>query len=86
VDETPSPRVGLVAHGGQDIDTAVAGLHGTPTLCLGAEREGLPPVVVGACDVTATIPLQSGMESLNVAAAAAIGLQRISSITSGQES
>ncbi len=83
VEDTPSPRVGLVAHGGQDIDRAVAGLPGTPTLCLGAEREGLPPVIVEACDATATIPLQSGMESLNVAAAAAIGLQRISSIAAG---
>ena len=82
VEETPGPRVALVAHGGADIDAAIAGLSGSATLCLGAERDGLPPVVLEACDVSATIPLQSGAESLNVAAAAAIGLQRISSIGS----
>ncbi|HEU4980121.1 MAG TPA: TrmH family RNA methyltransferase, partial [Solirubrobacterales bacterium] len=44
---------------------------------LGAEREGLPPEVAGACDVRVTIPLREGVESLNVAAAAAIALHRI---------
>ena len=67
----------LVAHGGEPgwrRSTAPA------TLCLGAEREGLPAEVLAACDATATIPLRAGgAESLNVAAAAAIALQRISS-------
>ena len=36
--------------------------------------------MIAACDATATIPLHAGAESLNVAAAAAIGLQRISSL------
>jgi TrmH family RNA methyltransferase len=81
--DTPSPRVALIAHGGEDLDAALAGLSGSPNLCLGAEREGLPGEVVEACDVTATIPLQNGPESLNVAAAAAIALQRISSISTG---
>jgi tRNA G18 (ribose-2'-O)-methylase SpoU len=49
------------------------------TLCLGAEREGLPPDVVGQCDVQVTIPVRESAESLNVAAAAAIALQRIAS-------
>lgn len=50
------------------------------TLCLGAERSGLPPDVLGLCDEQVTIPLrEGGAESLNVAAAAAIALQRISS-------
>jgi TrmH family RNA methyltransferase len=82
VEETPGPRVALVAHGGTEIDAAIAALSGPATLCLGGEREGLPPVVLEACDVSVTIPLQSGAESLNVGAAAAIGLQRISSIGS----
>ncbi len=41
---------------------------------VGAEREGLPPEVIAACDETATIPLAAGAESLNVAVAGAIAL------------
>jgi TrmH family RNA methyltransferase len=74
--QTPSPRVALVAHGG----AGLAALEGASTLCLGAEREGLPPAVLAGCDAEATIPLRrGGAESLNVAAAAAIAAQRISS-------
>jgi RNA methyltransferase, TrmH family len=77
VEATPAPRAALVAHGGEGLDA----LDGVATLCLGAEREGLPAEVLDACDVTATIPLRpGGAESLNVAAAAAIGAQRISSL------
>lgn len=75
VSGTPAPRAALVAHGGgppEDI--------GRPaTLCLGAEREGLPEEVLAECETRVTIPLRPGAESLNVAAAAAIALQRISS-------
>jgi TrmH family RNA methyltransferase len=74
--ETPAPRAALVAHGGAGLEA----LKGAATLCLGAEREGLPTAVLAQCEVTATIPLRSrGAESLNVAAAAAIAAQRISS-------
>ncbi|HSS34580.1 MAG TPA: RNA methyltransferase [Solirubrobacterales bacterium] len=72
---TPEPRVALVVHGGAPLDV----LDGAATLCLGAEREGLPAAVLAECQARATIPLRSGAESLNVAAAAAIGAQRISS-------
>ena len=73
---TPAPRVALVAHGGAEPSVPSRPL----TLCLGAEREGLPTEVLGACDQHWTIPLRAGgAESLNVAAAAAIALQRISS-------
>jgi TrmH family RNA methyltransferase len=74
--ETPAPRAALVAHGGSGLET----LEGAATLCLGAEREGLPEEVLAGCDVEATIPLRpGGAESLNVAAAAAIACERISS-------
>lgn len=74
---TPEPRVALVAHGGQELDT----LDGAATVCLGAEREGLPAEVLAACDAQVTIPLRpGGAESLNVAAAAAIAAQRLSSL------
>lgn len=79
-DATPTPRLGLVAHGGAELDAAITALGSAPTLCLGAERSGLPDEVAGACDATATIPLREPVESLNVAAAAAIALQRISSL------
>jgi len=79
VEDTSAPRIALVAHGGAGLDEAIASLGAEPTVCLGAEREGLPDVIVDACDATATIPLLAGTESLNVAAAAAIALQRISS-------
>jgi TrmH family RNA methyltransferase len=74
--ETPSPRVALVAHGGAGLEA----LDDAATLCLGAERQGLPEQVLAKCDARATIPLRAGgPESLNVAAAAAIACQRISS-------
>ncbi|HEY4778073.1 MAG TPA: RNA methyltransferase [Solirubrobacterales bacterium] len=77
LEETPAPRAALVAHGGAGLDA----LAGVATLCLGAEREGLPAEVLAGCDVEATIPLRAGAaESLNVAAAAAIACERISSL------
>lgn len=79
LDATPAPRLALVAGGSNPLDEAIATLGSVATLVLGAEREGLPPEVQTACDATATIPLRAGAESLNVAAAAAIGLQRIAS-------
>jgi len=74
---TGEPRVALVTHGGEELDT----LAGAATVCLGAEREGLPDAVVAQCAHKVTIPLRSGgAESLNVAAAAAIAAQRLSSL------
>jgi TrmH family RNA methyltransferase len=74
---TPEPRVAFVPHGGEELDT----LSGAATVCLGAEREGLPDEVLAACDRRVTIPLRAGgPDSLNVAAAAAIAAQRISSL------
>jgi RNA methyltransferase, TrmH family len=77
LEATPEPRVALVPHGGEELDT----LAGAATVCLGAEREGLPGEVVAECDRRVTIPLrEGGPESLNVAAAAAIAAQRLSSL------
>jgi RNA methyltransferase, TrmH family len=75
IDSTPAPRAALVAHGGEPLE----GLDEVATVCLGAEREGLPAATVEHCDLQVTIPLRKGAESLNVAAAAAIALQRIAS-------
>ncbi len=76
IEATPEPRAALVAHGGEGITA----LDSAATLCLGAEREGLPQDVLGKCAVQVTIPLLPGAaESLNVAAAAAVACYRLSS-------
>jgi RNA methyltransferase, TrmH family len=79
VEATPEPRAALVAHGGQPLKA----LENAATICLGAERTGLPDEVLERCDLKVTIPLREGAESLNVAAAAAIALQRIASAGEG---
>jgi TrmH family RNA methyltransferase len=82
VEGTPAPRVALVAHGGAPL----AGIDGAATICLGAEREGLPDEVLSACEGQVTIPLRpGGAESLNVAAVAAICAERISSLAMLEE-
>src|SRR5215207_10078211 len=55
IDQTPEP---------------LEALDGPTTICLGAEREGMPEEVLRHCAVRVTIPLRDGAESLNVAAAA----------------
>jgi len=77
VETTPRPRAALVAHGGAGLDA----LDGAATLCLGGEREGLPAEALAECDAQVTVPMRpGGAESLNVAAAAAIAAQWISSL------
>lgn len=78
LEQSPSPRLALAARGGGDLDAAIASI-GPRTICLGAEREGLDAGSIAACDGVATIPIQRGAESLNVAAAAAIALHRVCS-------
>ncbi|MER3411171.1 MAG: RNA methyltransferase, partial [Thermoleophilia bacterium] len=48
--------------------------EGPVCLVLGAEREGVPGDILASCAEQATIPLEEGAESLNVAVAAAIAL------------
>ncbi len=81
VDITPEPRIAMVAEGG-----GRPGPHGSPvTLCLGSEREGVCRAVLNQCVSNWTVPLRpAGPESLNVAAAAAIACERISSPSSEQ--
>ncbi|HEX5713197.1 MAG TPA: RNA methyltransferase [Solirubrobacterales bacterium] len=76
IEATREPRAALVARGG----SAPEALVGAATLCLGAEREGLPAEVLAECEAEVTIPLRPGAESLNVAAAAAIACERLSSL------
>ncbi len=70
VSELPGERVALVAGAGEPVQTLSTG--GPVTLLVGAEREGLPEDVVGACERVAHIPIAS--ESLNAAMAATVAL------------
>jgi len=76
IEATPRPRVALVAHGGLGLDA----LTPAATVCFGAERQGFPADLLEECEIEVTIPLRAGgAESLNVAAAAAISFERLSS-------
>jgi TrmH family RNA methyltransferase len=75
--EVPGRRVALVAHGGRPLGEV--SLELPLTFVLGAEREGLPDEVAVGCDEVATIPISGQVESLNVAAAAAIVLYQAAS-------
>jgi TrmH family RNA methyltransferase len=71
-DDAPGRRIALLAHGGKPLGELDFGAGAT--FVLGAEREGLPDDIVAGCDESATIPLQPGAESLNVAMAGTIAL------------
>jgi TrmH family RNA methyltransferase len=44
---------------------------------LGAEGEGISPEVLDVCNVSASIAMESGVDSLNVAAASAVFFSEI---------
>lgn len=46
-------------------------------VALGAEGPGLSADAIAACDVVARIPMARGVDSLNVASAAAIAMHRL---------
>jgi 23S rRNA (guanosine2251-2'-O)-methyltransferase len=54
-----------------------ADLSGGVALVLGAEGKGVRPLVRRACDAAVSIPLGSGVESLNVSVAAAVLLYEV---------
>ncbi|MDO8212849.1 RNA methyltransferase [Conexibacter sp. CPCC 206217] len=70
VAELPGTTIALDAHG--TAGTLQGPLREDATLLIGAERAGLPPEVLAACDRTVRIPIRS--ESLNAAMAATIAL------------
>ena len=72
VDELPGERVALVAHAGEPLAGPAAG---ELSLLVGAERAGLAPDVVAACDSVAHIPIAG--ESLNAAMAATVALYEL---------
>nr|MBA3327536.1 RNA methyltransferase [Solirubrobacterales bacterium] len=72
IDEAVGERVALVAGAGEALAGPAAG---ELTIVVGAERDGLPADVVGACDRVAHIPIAS--QSLNAAMAATVALYEL---------
>jgi RNA methyltransferase, TrmH family len=61
-------------------------LEAPVVLCLGSEREGLPPQMASQAHARARIPMRAdGPESLNVAIAAAIGLDHARTRMAGRD-
>jgi TrmH family RNA methyltransferase len=75
VDELPGVRVALDARRGAPLRGSAWDGTDDLTLVVGAEREGLPPEVVEACDRAAHIPIAN--ESLNAAMAATLAMYEI---------
>ena len=75
-DDAVGRRIALVPHRGAPL--ADVDLSGDVVFVLGAERDGLPEDVLARCDATATIPLGTGAESLNVAMAGTVALYELS--------
>jgi len=76
VRQLPGERIALAADAERPLrgDTEAAPPGGR-TLLVGAEREGLPPAALAACERVARIPIAS--ESLNAAMAATIALYEL---------
>ena len=68
-------RVALAGDGERSLKEAVA--DGDIVIVLGSEGAGLRRLVRERCDASALIPIDAGMESLNVSNAAAIALYEI---------
>ena len=65
--------VALTAEGARDVFEL--GTHvDRPALVMGGEGSGIRPLVQRGCDFEASIPMASGVESLNVSVAAGVAL------------
>ncbi|OYO04919.1 23S rRNA (guanosine(2251)-2'-O)-methyltransferase RlmB [Enemella evansiae] len=69
--------VGLAGDGDTDIE-GVPGVDGPLVLVVGSEGEGLSRLVRENCDVLASIPITSDVESLNAGVATGIALYEVS--------
>ncbi|AXE39624.1 23S rRNA (guanosine(2251)-2'-O)-methyltransferase RlmB [Acidipropionibacterium virtanenii] len=71
--------VGLAGEADADI-TDAPGLDGPLVLVIGSEGEGLARLTRDTCDVLASIPITSTVESLNASVAASIALYEVSRV------
>jgi 23S rRNA (guanosine2251-2'-O)-methyltransferase len=70
---------GLDAEGTVDVhEMSIA--DGPMVLVVGSEGRGLSRIVASACDMVVSIPMASGMESLNAGIAASIALYEIATM------
>ena len=68
----------LALDGRADAPLAEVDVEPPVVICVGAEREGLPPELSGAVDASARIPMRpDGPDSLNVAMAATVALYEL---------
>ncbi len=75
-EELPGLRIALDARAGEDV--RAVSLTDQVAVCAGAERRGLPAVVLAGADEVARIPLRpDGPESLNVAMAATVAMYEV---------
>jgi TrmH family RNA methyltransferase len=72
VAQLPGERIALTAAAEEPLRGPQDGVRAAVTLLIGAERAGLPPDVLAACERRARIPIAS--ESLNAAMAATVAL------------
>ena len=75
VGELPGERIALTTDAPHALDESAGALEPPCSLLVGAEREGLPPAVVQACERSARIPNAS--QSLNAAMAATVALYEL---------
>lgn len=72
------------AQGAADIETFVRRAAAGPVaLLLGNESDGVSPAAVGLCDERVRVDIEPAVDSLNVATAAAIALQRLRAAAPG---
>jgi TrmH family RNA methyltransferase len=79
IDELPGERVALDARRGAPLRGDGGLGQRTVSVVVGAERAGLPPEVVDACDRAAHIPIAN--ESLNAAMAATLAIYELTRVT-----
>jgi TrmH family RNA methyltransferase len=76
--ELTATKLALDGDADATLASAAAELSTPLVLCVGGERDGLPPEVLAAADAVARIPQRAdGPDSLNVAMAATVGLYEL---------
>jgi tRNA G18 (ribose-2'-O)-methylase SpoU len=68
----------IAAHLGEENSIHAIDLNGNICIVLGNEGEGISETILNACDVSVTIPMMNGTDSLNVASASAVFLYEAS--------